>query len=467
MAREKEESMQVSRRATRSSTFSANNNGIELGKPNDSYIPTLGDLVFGQEPISLDDLLSRFPGRRVQILELLRLLGTLNSSMPPLFVYGSASTGKTSIIIQVFRHLSRPFVYTSCLSCYSPRILFESILNQLLLHKKNAFNGYSSAKRCEKPSDFVIFVREALINVIDSLKENAEKTSTSKLKGQVNGKMIYLIFDNFELVREWDKSSSILPFLFGLSDILKMPEVGMIFISSTSPDTYCEPLSDLGVLPNGEMKRRLFSHLQPHIAPSLNEIFRVASQPCLECGVNQETRRKGGARKSVGSGDLDDIGFHMSTSAKYLLVSAFLASRNPATLDASLFDTTGVSDSRKRKRKASEKSLEQKEAAEQELLMKGPGTFSLERLLAIFQCITSVGEEEEGNDGLRVDEGSNALMSDILLQLTSLCNSNFIVKGGSCPLEGSTRYRSTLSEDLAIKVARSIKFPLSKYLYRR
>ncbi|KAH9732609.1 Origin of replication complex subunit 5 [Citrus sinensis] len=455
MAREKEESMQVSRRATRSSTFSANNNGIELGKPNDSYIPTLGDLVFGQEPISLDDLLSRFPGRRVQILELLRLLGTLNSSMPPLFVYGSASTGKTSIIIQ------------------------------LLLHKKNAFNGYSSAKRCEKPSDFVIFVREALINVIDSLKENAEKTSTSKLKGQVNGKMIYLIFDNFELVREWNKSSSILPFLFGLSDILKMPEVGMIFISSTSPDTitkrvdelstafsllfkrYCEPLSDLGVLPNGEMKRRLFSHLQPHIAPSLNEIFRVASQPCLECGVNQETRRKGGARKSVGSGDLDDIGFHMSTSAKYLLVSAFLASRNPATLDASLFDTTGVSDSRKRKRKASEKSLEQKEAAEQELLMKGPGTFSLERLLAIFQCITSVGEEEEGNDGLRVDEGSNALMSDILLQLTSLCNSNFIVNGGSCPLEGSTRYRSTLSEDLAMKVARSIKFPLSKYLYRR
>lgn len=91
--------------------------------------------------------------------------------------------------------------------------------------------------------------------------------------------------------------------------------------------------------------------------------------------------------------------------------------------------------------------------------MKGPGTFSLERLLAIFQCITSVGEdtvgeEEEGNDGLRVDEGSNALMSDILLQLTSLCNSNFIVKGGSCPLEGSTRYRSTLSEDLAMKVSR-------------
>lgn len=105
----------------------------------------------------------------------------------------------------------------------------------------------------------------------------------------------------------------------------------------------------------------------------------------------------------------------------------------------------------------SEKSLEQKETAEQELLMKGPGTFPLERLLAIFQCITSVAEdsleEEDGNDGLGVQVGDNCLMSDVLLQLSSLCNANFIVKGGSCPLEGSTRYRSTICEDMALKVA--------------
>lgn len=105
----------------------------------------------------------------------------------------------------------------------------------------------------------------------------------------------------------------------------------------------------------------------------------------------------------------------------------------------------------------SEKSLEQKEAVEQELLMRGPGTFPLERLLAIFQCITSLAEglleeEEQGNDGLGVQGYDNSLMSDVLLQLSSLCNANFIVKGGSCPLEGSTRYRSTICEDLALKV---------------
>lgn len=105
--------------------------------------------------------------------------------------------------------------------------------------------------------------------------------------------------------------------------------------------------------------------------------------------------------------------------------------------------------------RSSQKSLEKKENAEQELLMKGPGTFPLERLLAIFQCLTSVAEgsideEEQGDEG--VQGGDGGLMSDVLLQLSSLCNANFIVKGGSCPLEGSTRYRSTVCEDMALKV---------------
>jgi origin recognition complex subunit 5 len=54
--------------------------------------------------------------------------------------------------------------------------------------------------------------------------------------------------------------------------------------------------------------------------------------------------------------------------------------------------------------------MERKETAEQELLMKGPGTFPMERLLAIFQCITSVAEdqlddEEQATDGLRTQDG--------------------------------------------------------------
>lgn len=115
---------------------------------------------------------------------------------------------------------------------------------------------------------------------------------------------------------------------------------------------YCEPLDDKAVIPNEEMKRRLFSHLQPHIAASLNEIFRVPSLILSETGANKDkVALKSGGNKSGVADVIDEIDFHMSICAKYLLISAFLASRNPATLDASLFDSTGGSDSRKRKRK--------------------------------------------------------------------------------------------------------------------
>lgn len=114
---------------------------------------------------------------------------------------------------------------------------------------------------------------------------------------------------------------------------------------------YCEPLSDPGVVPNEEMKRRLFSNLQPHIPPSMNDIFKVSSQPSSKVGATKEARWKSGTKRSGGFEAIDQLDLHMSTSAKYLLLSAFLASRNPATLDASLFDSTGGSDNQKRKRK--------------------------------------------------------------------------------------------------------------------
>ncbi|XP_058729315.1 origin of replication complex subunit 5 [Vicia villosa] len=536
-----EEAPKTSRRKTRSSAASTSTSTSNIQhdlKLNNPETLTINNLLVGGDSITLDDIVSNFPGASSQILEIVRLLGPLNSPLLPLFVYGGASTGKTSIILQLFRHLNRPIVYSSCRTCYNQRILFESVLNQLLLHTKNVANCYTNAKRCERPSDFVNFLREALTGVISNLKEKSEKLAAeNKMHGGM-GNMIYLVFDNFHLVRDWDKSSTILPLLFNLYDMLKMPEVGFIFVSSTSPDTfysnmgyvepvpvcfpdyteadirqillknqanqklyssfldvalrplcrisrqvdelstalkplfekYCEPLSDKGkgVVPTEDMKRRLFNHIRPHIASSLNDVFKVSPPPSSEVRDSKETKHKG--KRLEKFEEIGDLDFYMSTSAKYLLISSFLASRNPATLDASLFDSKGGSDNRKRKRKASEKVLEKKEILEEELLMKGPGTFPLERLIAIFQCIVSVAEEpydeEQNNDELGAECSNGSLISDVLLQLSTLCNANFIFKGKSCPIEGSTRYRSTISENLALKVARSLKFPLSKYLYR-
>lgn len=235
----KEESQQITRRTTRASaSVSVASNAVEATKKRSFPPLTLSDLVFGDEPFSFNDLVSSFPSRRTQILEFMDYLGPLNSPMLPTLIYGGPSTGKTSITLQIFRHLKRPFVYSSCMTCYNPRILFESILNQLMLHRKTASNEYSSAKRCDKPSDFVNFARDALVNVIGNLKEQPEKAISKNPSGQCKGHMIYLIFDNLELVQDWDKSCNILAFLFNLYDILKMPEVGFIFITNATPDAY-------------------------------------------------------------------------------------------------------------------------------------------------------------------------------------------------------------------------------------
>ncbi|KAK6920108.1 Origin recognition complex, subunit 5 [Dillenia turbinata] len=523
----KEETLQIPRRTTRSS-FSSDPT-LESTKPKILKPLTIRVLVFeeNQRPITSDTLFSTFPCRKNQILELIRFLGPLNSPLLPLFVYEGPRTGKTSIFYLKFSDiLNDP--------------LFILAVEHLTVQGRSSGNRYSSVKRCEKPSDFINFVKEALVGVLDKLKENSEKLRSNEV---INGRMVYLIIDNLELVREWDKSSQILHFLFKLFDILKMPEVGLIFVSSTSPDTYslnagyfehvsvvftdyaedelhqifiknqenskiyssflgvitfalfhtelcrghslelrekyCEHLTEVGVVPNEDIKRRLFSHIQSHLGPSLNEIFKVSSQPCLEGEMNVEKsrRKKSTWKLEAYHGDVD---CHMSTSTKYLLVSAFLASRNPATLDASLFDSTVGSDNRKRKgsplsvqkfsvdaivhyaciKRASEiivplpiTSMEKKETAEQEQLMKGPGTFPLERLLAIFQCVTSVAEIYLDED-LIGQAGDGGFTSDVLLQLSSLCNANFISKGASCPLEGLIRYRSTVSEEMALKTWR-------------
>lgn len=575
---------------------------------------------------------SNFPGRQTQIKEVLNVIGGPRDLMPPLLVYGGPSCGKTSVILDIFRHLGRPYAYASCRSCYNPRLLFESLLNQIFGHKRTRMNNYGSAKKCERVGDFVEFLKEALNgkkflkNVHTGLKEvelcekgaelgfegtpkgsesgfeSAQKNSeyekglelgfksTKKGSGRPKGsgpvnspskscvktlekgftgldikgspqksvkkglkssgiedgslqdkgiedsaEVVYLIFDNIELLHEWSNGFGLISALFRLSDLIRMPNLGLIFISNIAPDAfyghtgalepltvyfrdytddvlhqillkgqpnqelygsflnavlkpftrvcrrvtelsaaleplfekYCEPIKRESVVPDEKGKRRLFAHLEPHIAPALNQTFNVPTYTKLS---GDRTRRRIATKRPGFEEAFEDLDFHISVSGKYLLISAFIASRNPATLDATLFDSTGGLDSRKRGRKSTVTAMEKKEIKAQEQFLKGPGSFPLERLLAIFQCITAVSDEDFENQHSaeipQSHQGGMELMSDALMQLSTLCNINLLYKGSSCPLEGAARYRCNIDQELALKIARSVNFPLSKYLYR-
>ncbi|KQK13084.1 hypothetical protein BRADI_1g07950v3 [Brachypodium distachyon] len=458
-----------------------------------------------EEKNTLDALLEALPGRRTQVTDLLRLLAPAPAL--PVMLHGGAATGKTRALLLALRHLrpSPRLAYAALRSLPSPRALFASILSQL-----NPIPSSNSSRRRipDKPSDFIAILRDALAGFV------------------AQGEPACLVFDNLEVVRGWDKGAQLISLLLRLHDLLRLPQVVLVYVSSATPDAYytmtgsvepnyvyfpdytveeandilmrghpnpklyssflsvvlkplfrvtrrvdelaaaleplfrkyCEPLGDLKVVPDEGIKRRLFEHLQPHLAVVLNETFSVPMRALVGEFKNGSSSGKGNVKWHFGGRDglSSELEFHMSVSAKYLLLSAFLASRNPATLDAALFDSTGGSDSRNCKRKSSQASIDRKDTMAEEMLMKGPGTFPLERLLAIFQCITSVSEdvlnEVECPDSIIGGSGMTGLMSDVLLQLSTLCNSNFLSKSRSCPLEGSARYRSNVNEDLALKV---------------
>lgn len=73
-----------------------------------------------------------------------------------IFIYGDRGTGKTSIIRQLLRHLPQHrSAIIDCVECYTSKIIYETVVNELFDHQLTAENNYSSYARCENARDFV------------------------------------------------------------------------------------------------------------------------------------------------------------------------------------------------------------------------------------------------------------------------------------------------------------------------
>jgi origin recognition complex subunit 5 len=55
---------------------------------------------------------------------------------------------------------------------------------------------------------------------------------------QRNKEMIFLVFDSIESVRTWDNGSKVLALLLTLYDKLQIDEMGLIYISRSTPDAH-------------------------------------------------------------------------------------------------------------------------------------------------------------------------------------------------------------------------------------
>ena len=177
-------------------------------------------LLAGAEPKKgnpLGALLEALPGRRVQATDLLRLLAP--APVLPVLLHGGAATGKTRALLLALPHLrpSPRLVYAALRSLPSPRALFASILSQL-----NALSSSSSSRRRipDKPSDFIPALRDALAGVV------------------AQGELVYLVFDNLEVIRGWDKGGQLLSLFLRLHDLLRLPQVVLVYVSRATPGAY-------------------------------------------------------------------------------------------------------------------------------------------------------------------------------------------------------------------------------------
>ncbi|ESQ54243.1 hypothetical protein EUTSA_v10027287mg [Eutrema salsugineum] len=95
---------------------------------------------------------------------------------------------------------------------------------------------YHTERWVSLTSDFVNLLRQATSDVIETLEPASGISRSNKQDEKAMEKMVYLILDHVDLIREWDKGSMVLQFLFNLYSVLKMPQFGIILISGLPPN---------------------------------------------------------------------------------------------------------------------------------------------------------------------------------------------------------------------------------------
>ena len=213
------------RRTTRSSAGSASDpaspTSPSKSRPRRQLVPAAAkeEEEGEDERSTINALLEALPGRREQASDLLRLLAPAPAL--PLLLYGGAATGKTRALLLALRHIRprpRRVAYAALRSLPSPRALFASLLSQL---SPPSSSSASSRQRVpDKPSDFVAALRDALATLC------------------AQGESVYLVFDNLEVVRSWDKGGQLLALILRLHDLLRLPQVVLVYVSSATPDAY-------------------------------------------------------------------------------------------------------------------------------------------------------------------------------------------------------------------------------------
>jgi origin recognition complex subunit 5 len=152
------------------------------------------------------------------------------------------------------------------------------------------------------------------------------------------------------------------------------------------------------------------------------------------------------------------LDFDIPKLTKFLLIAAYIASKNDESVDGRLFDSENSRRSKKRGRNAHDKNVER--AAQRSL--EDTNAFKLERLLSVFQHIVRRSYEENGSDIADLEE--ELLSADVFTQISSATSLGLLQLAQGDAMCGG-KYRSAVSDELAEKLSRNLNLALSDYIH--
>ncbi|CAG9768036.1 unnamed protein product [Ceutorhynchus assimilis] len=412
-----------------------------------------------------------FPGRASQIDQLWNFFGTTREPFPPtLYISGGSSTGKSSIISALLKALSIKHAMINLVECYTSKILFESILNQLSGHEIDPKIGAPFA-RCDNLMDFVEHIQKmslaGSVIVIDKAEElrNMEFNLLPgflTLQELTNVQISVIFLSEIAFEKYYYKLNILEPFKlhfpqYTKDELLEILALDFDYLEnvSTSCDrdfyrnylnvflsvfyracrdlselrhmsrknfiVYCEPIDKNQLTVHDSMA--LWKHISPIFTASMQVLYlRTSNDSSKPLAQNLE------------------LPFY----TKYLLIAAYLASYNSAKDDKRLFTKyhgkkTKTRKDVNRKNKVSDKLNTQ----------MGPTTFTLDRLLAIFYSIL---EDKVGFN------------NHLLVQVSSLVELQLLSLASDPSTLDDRKYKCNVNFETIQSVSRMVGFNIRKYL---
>eukprot|EP01147_Barroeca_monosierra_P010030 gene10030-2204_t len=403
---------------------------------------------------------------------------------PPVFVYGVPSTGKSMIVRKVIKESGSRYAFINCLEAYSPRVLFEQILNSLsgeLPGPENLYGGYA---RCDTVAKFI----KLLTQIFD--KQDASKSS------------IFVVLDRCDRMRRLKQN--VLSVFLRLRELTRR-NIGVVMISTivwhkfpsatglpqpltlhipayTKTETLailqhqsppgaplahfrqfvellwgvfhgpCRDLSELRHLTcllfdkyyapvrEGTISPKNTAALYKNIAPVLKS--HLSNLYLRETSTSEWLQNDGKAAQQLDS-SMHASKIELPYYAKVIVIAAFLASHNPQRSDYIIFSKQ----QRKRTKRRKGSLRPTKSSAS---LSSAPKPFSLSRLFAIFHSLL----------GEKVD-----MTAEMYSHVASLVSLRLLSQATSHENLDSAKFKCNISIEDAFYLGRTIEIDIAAYLH--